>query len=444
VTAPPSTEPDPAVEVVVVAEPPASGARSARRHARAKGRRHRIGFVVAVVALAAAIPVLGYVGVAAILSSRGGRLVDTTVAPDQPGYEAIVEPTPVALVVQTDAGRLVSLTVLSLADPAGGGALLFVPPDTLTDSSTQAFGFDRLRGAFDVAGVEGVRGATAAVLNASFTDAIEVDASRLAALTAPVGPLRLNNPDDLDGENAEGEEVSFEAGPLELAPDQVGDYLSVLERGESDLNRLERHQLVWQAWIEAVAAAPDPATAVPGEGGTGLGRYLAHLATGTVLYQTLPVHPAGDGGDDGEGVEDGPSVEGGDDDAGFTPITADIAPLVARFVPLPTAASPGSRIRVRLLDGAGSPETVRAIVEPLVAAGAQIVAVGNADRFTYAATDVRYDSLIPREWADRMQAALATGEVTSSSFGTDAFDVTIVVGTDLVQRVTEQGATTTD
>jgi hypothetical protein len=452
-TAPPATEPDPATDLELESpvEPAleASGVRSARRHARAKGRRRRVGFVVAIVLLSAAIPVLGYVGVAAILSSRGGRLVDTTVAPDEPGYEAIVEPTPLALVVQTDAGRLVSLTVLSLADPQGGGAVLFVPPDTLTDPRTQAFGFDRLSGAFDVAGLDGVRTATANVLNASFTDAVEVDGPRLAALTAPVGPLLLNNPDDLDGETAEGDDVSFEAGPVELAPDQVGDYLAVLERGESDLNRLARHQLVWQAWIGAVAASPDPATAVPGEGGTGLGRYLAHLARGTVLYQTLPVHPAGEGqaesdGEGGEGGEDGEDGESGEGGAGFLPVEADIAPLVARFVPLPTASNPGSRIRVRLLDGAGSPETLRAIVEPLVAAGAQIVAIGNADRFTYAATEVRYESLTPRSSAEQMRTALGTGDVRSSAFGTDAFDVTIVVGTDLVQRVTEQGATTTD
>jgi hypothetical protein len=412
---------------------PPTGVRTARRTARTRRRRNRVVFAVTIVLLAAAIPALGYMGVSAILSSRGGRLVDTTVAPDEPGYEAIVGPTPVALVVQTDAGRLSGLTVLSLANPDGGGAVLFVPADTLTDPNTLAFGFDRLRGAFDVAGVDGVQGATANVINASFTDAIEVDGAQLAALTAPVGPLRIDNPDNLDGEDASGAEVSFEAGPLELAPDQVGAYLAMSDGNESDLNRLVRHQLVWEAWIAAVAAAPDPSTAVPGEGGTGLGRYVSHLARGAVVYQTLP-------------VDDAPSEAAGADapPAGFTEVAADLPALVARLIPLPTAAYPGSRVRVRLLDGAGSPETVRSIIEPLVVGGAQIVAIGNADRFTYAATDVRYDSLIPRARAEQMQAALGIGEVSETSFGTDAFDVTVVVGTDLVQRVAEQGATTTD
>jgi hypothetical protein len=433
VTAPATTEPEPVTHpdesAVAGAQPDftSTGVRTARRHAKARGRRNRIAFGLTIALLAAAIPALGFMGVTAILSSRGGRLVDTTVAPDEPGYEAIVEPTPVALVVHTEAGQLVALTVLSLASPEGGGAVLFVPADTLTDPTTQAFGFDRLRGAFDVAGVDGVRGATAGVLNASFTDAIEIDGTRLAALTAPVAPLRLDNPDDLDGEDAAGQAVSFDAGALELPADQVGAYLAMRDGGESDLNRLVRHQLLWEAWIAAVSAAPDPATAVPGEGGTGLGRYLGQLARGSVVYQTLPV----------DEMEPDVDVEA------FAPVESDLPGLVARLIPLPTAASPGSRVRVRLLDGAGSPEAVRAIIGPLVVAGAQIVAIGNADRFTYAATDVRYDSLTPRSQANRMRAALGIGEVSETSFGTDAFDVTIVVGADLVDRTTEQGATTT-
>jgi hypothetical protein len=444
VTAPPLIEPEPGTRPEPPAEEPTvepTGVRTARRHARAKGRRNRVVFALAIVALAAAIPALGYMGVSAILSSRGGRLVDTSVAPDEPGYEAIVEPTPVALVVHTDAGRLAGLTVLSLANPDGGGGVLFVPVDTLTDPSTQSFGFDRLRGAFEVAGADGVQRATANVLNASFTDVIEVDRAQLAALTAPVAPLRLDNPDDLDGQDAAGGEVSFEDGPLELAAENVGAYLAIREANESDLNRLVRNQLLWEAWIAAVAAAPDPATAVPGEGGTGLGRFIGQLSSGTVVYETLPVEEAGS---ENTG-EEAPAEDTGEADAaGFAVVDGDVPALVARLIPLPAAANPGSRVRVRLLDGAGSPETVRAIVEPLVIAGAQIVAIGNADRFTYAATDVRYDSLIPRERAEQMQAALAIGEVSETSFGTDAFDVTVVVGTDLVQRVTEQGATTTD
>jgi LytR cell envelope-related transcriptional attenuator len=423
---PPAVETDVEPEYVDEQEIAPTGARTARRRARTQRRRNRIALIVTTALLAAAIPVLGYIGARAILDSRGGRLVETRLEPGERGYEAIVEPTPLALVVHTEAGGLVGLTVLSLTSPDGGGAVLFVPPETYTGESTLAFGYDRLRGAFEVSGIDAVRQATANLLNASFTETFEVDGPQVAALVGPVSPLRFANPDDLRGEDAAGEVVRFDGGPVEVPADQMGLYLSLTRPGESDLNRLVRHQLLWESWLGAVAAAPDPATAVPGEGGRGLGHFIGRLALGTVVYQTLPVTE----------VED-PASEVNR----FDPIAAEIPPLVGRIIPLPTAANPGSRVRVRILDGTGDPAVARSIIEPLVVAGAQVVVIGNAERFTYAETDVRYDNLVPRERAERMQAALGVGTITPTSFGTDAFEVTVVVGADLASP--QQGAETT-
>jgi hypothetical protein len=100
---------------------------------------------------------------------------------------------------------------------------------------------------------------------------------------------------------------------------------------------------------------------------------------------------------------------------------------------------------VRILDGTGVPDAPRSIIEPLVRAGAQIIAIGNADRFTYAETEVRYDELqAEEESAQRIQAALGLGTIASTTFGTDAFDVTVIIGSDLANGATGQGAGTTD
>jgi hypothetical protein len=408
----------------------AVGVRTARRRQRERAKRRRVAFAVTIGLLAVSIPVLGYIGVQALLDSRGGRLVQATLAPDEPGYEAIVEPTPTALVVQLDQGRLSGLTVLSLTSPDGGGAVLFVPIETLTDPSTQAYGFDRLRTAYELTGLDGVRNALGLTLNMSFSDAAQVDAAQLATLVGPTAPLRFENPDDLRGEDANGERIRFEGGPIELPADQVGQYLALRPEGESDLNRMIRHQLVWQAWLGAVAAAPDPAAAVPGEGGSGLGHFIRRLAAGPVVYETLPVS----------------EVTAADGSTAFQPATGELPDLVARLVPLPTAASPGSRVRVRILDGAQNPAAVQDVIRTLVPAAAQIVVVGNADRFTYAATEVRYDPQAG-EAALRLNhflnEALGVGEPRAMSFGTDAFDVTVVIGRDLAPT-TEQGAETTD
>ncbi|MGH9245130.1 MAG: LytR C-terminal domain-containing protein [Acidimicrobiales bacterium] len=404
------------------------GVRVARRRERKRQRRRRVGFTATIALMGAAIPVLGYAGLQAVLDSRGGRLVEATLEPGAPGYEALVAPTPVALVVHHEDNALIGLTALSLADPDGGGAVMLVPGETLTGEATAGFGFDRLRVAFEVAGADGVRQAVANVMNAGFSEMVEIDGARLAALVGPVAPLRFENPDDLRGEDADGEPIRFDDGPIELAADEVGTYLAFQKEGESGLARLVRHQLVLETWIAAVANAPDPATAVPGEGGTGLGHFVGRLAQGSVVYETLPVAEV-------EAPSDGSDA--------FEPLTDEIPAFVARLIPLPSAANPGTRVRVRVLDGIGDPLAVRAVIERLVPAGAQITMIGNADHFTYAATDVRFDTQTPREWAQQMRDALGVGEVTDTSFGTDAFDVTVIVGRDLVEHL-EQGEGSTD
>ena len=79
----------------------------------------------------AAIPVLGWVGVKLIRDSKGGTYTATSSDPTQPGYEALVEPTPTALVVQRNAdGTPNGLTFIGLGNTKGGGSVMFVPLDT--------------------------------------------------------------------------------------------------------------------------------------------------------------------------------------------------------------------------------------------------------------------------------------------------------------------------
>ena len=59
-------------------------------------------------------------------------------------------------------------------------------------------------------------------------------------------------------------------------------------------------------------------------------------------------------------------------------------------MPFPTSATPGGRVRVRLLDGEGDPEHVLRVAPLVVPAGTEIVVVGNADAFDYETTEIRY------------------------------------------------------
>ena len=89
-------------------------------------------------------------------------------------------------------------------------------------------------------------------------------------------------------------------------------------------------------------------------------------------------------------------------------------------------------MRVRLLDGTGDPEHVIAAAPLVVPADSEIVVVGNADAFDY---DDHRDPLprpdASRPAAERLRDALGAGEVIDDPRQTDAFDVTIVLGTDV-------------
>jgi hypothetical protein len=233
---------------------------------------------------------------------------------------------------------------------------------------------------------------------------VVVDDARWAELVAPVAPLTIENPDTVG---------DFPAGTLSLTADQVGAYLAARGEAESDMARLYRQQLFFEAWASAVAASSDPA-AVPGEVDSGIGRFVRGLASGPRRVATLPV------------------VETSDGDTVRTEADADaVSALISELVPFPTASRPGGRVRVRLLDGSGNPDHVLTTAPLIVPVDSEIVVVGNADAFGYETTEIRYHHPTFKPAAEALRDALGAGTVIDDPRQTDAFDVTIVLGTDL-------------
>jgi hypothetical protein len=377
-----------------------SGARSRRRRREDRRRlRRRIGFASAVAVLAASIPALAVVGFGAVLDSTDGKVVDPVLDPDEPNFEAVVEPTPVALLVLADDDQVSSLTVLSLGRGDSGGGMLFVPVDTVVDGA-QGYGIDRLATAFALSGVQAGGELTGTVVGTSFDEVVALDQRELAQAVVAAAPLTLENPDDLD---------DFAAGPVELEAADVGAYLDARQDGESDLARLARHEVVWRALLDAWPDASDA-------DGSGLSRYLDVLSRGTVDYRTLPVTEVEGGGPEGETV--------------YQPEPSAVAQTVTELVPLPTSATPGDRVRVRLLDGGRRAGAVASAIARLVAAGAEITIVGNADRFDHESSSVLYGEGSPSGDAERLRDTLGVGSIEPVRVSSDAYDVTVVLGTD--------------
>jgi hypothetical protein len=412
---------------VVVADTPGRSARARRRrHNRRMHRLRVVGYTTVVVLLVAAIPVLAYVGFDTIAESHAGTLVHANLDPAAPGYEAVVEHTPVELVVQVNAAnQLVSLTVLSLAAGDQGGGVLFVPTETTV--TNEAGALDTLAGVYAAGGIVGVRRAAAALLDTSFDDAIQVGDERLGQLVAPITPLQFDNPDDVSADNL-ADDVQFAAGSLALDAGQVGPYLEARNRNESDLARLVRQQGLWTAWIDAIHNSADPGV-VPGEVTSGIGRFLRGLAAGAVQYAALPVEP--------------PSAPAEGAPETFTADVEALQQLLADLIPFPTSPAPGDRIRVRLLDGAQVGSTRAFALRDLVVAGGEIAVIGNAESFDNAETSIVYYDPINKDLAETIRDALGLGSIELQQADSDTIDVTVILGSDYARAHGASASATT-
>jgi hypothetical protein len=439
-----------------------TGERARQRALRQRQRRRQQRIVTAItVVLAMAIPILGYVGFHTVLTSTGGRRVEAQNDPAKPNFEANVIPTPVLLFEQADVEGVYSLTMLSLGQNDTGGAVLFIPVDTLaadvipavtttttststssdsgssssssssakskstttTSTTTTTTTTPPLNGAPSTTlanaylekGQPALAQLTANVIGTSFGDVSLLDDDQLAQFVAPTTPLTIDNPDRLVEVDAKGRTVTaFAAGEITLEAADVPHYLRLRNPGESDLSRLARQQLFWQQWLAAVKSSSDP-NVIPGETSSGFGRYVRGLSRGDVRFATLPASPQ----------------ESGDTEV-FVPDSAGIADLMTTMVPLPTSANPGDRVRIRLLSGVGPLDAAAMLQSNLIPPDAQLTIIGNADRFDYTETQIVYYDDGFAEAAAALQRRFGLGQVTQTTTPADTEDVTVIIGQDLV------------
>jgi len=374
-------------------------------------RLRSLAFALTLAVLVAAVPALAYAGVQMIRGSHAGRVVTRVTDPHAPGYEALVEPTPTALIIhKDDQGKAVGLVMLALGGTNGGGSAMFLPLNT--EVERRSYGIDRFGGTFAFGGQSTLVAQVSDIVRAGFADVVEVDDAKWAALTAKVAPIRVRNPDRI---SASG--VRFPAGPLALEPKQVGPYLAALNPGESELNRLERQQAFWRSWLEAVARSTDP-DVVPGETASGIGRYIRTLARGPVRLEAMAVQPDAKTPDRTLIVPDLPLVR----------------QTVADMVPFPVSPTPGARVTMRVLNGVDGGTIPAALVHKLVAGGASVTAIGNGRRFGQKTTVYEFREAAQRAGALLIMAALGgRGRLRQDPEASDAADVTIILGADLLE-----------
>ncbi len=381
----------------------------------------RIGFAAAVIVLIGSIPVLGRIGYRLVTESTDGVFISNRKSPTDPGYESEVVSTPTQLVLhQDDEGRPVGATVLSLSGTDGGGAVVFVP--LATEVRRPAFGVDRISRAYDVLaerppdGRKQVAVQVATLLNVGIDSVVEVDHRGWAQLVGPVAPLSITNPDPLV---VDGTEVP--SGPIELSAEQVGPYLAASRPGESPINALIRHELVWDAWLTEVGESGRD-DVVPGETTSGIGLFARTLADGPVTYSVVPTTPD-------------PETEGllrVDDEA--------LRAIVLAAVPIPDPATPGSRPTVRLLNGVSAEEIPAEIVQKVVQFGGSVSVIGNGPSFGRDDTTIVYSNPANEDYAELLKAVLGGGTVRLDPEAEESVALTVILGRDVVE---EASVTTT-
>lgn len=381
------------------------------RTKRSDSRWWRVGYPAVIVLLVVLVPVLVWTGLRVILDSTDGQLVKRVIDPTAPGYEALIEKTPTALVALTGPdNQLDSLALLSLtADGAGG--ILAIPSGTTLPSG---FGPLPMTTYFANGGIAGLSAAVGELLDLSFTESIVVSSTEWATLVAPYGSVPVTTPDPVrDAKDI----VVFQKGTIDLTPAQVWPFLSSKGSKESDLNRLVRQEAFWKGWLGKVRS---DSIQYPGLVSSGLGRFVTSLSRGQVSISTLPVVPL--------------LVV----PAGSPPLYAvqeQAAQLaVAAIVPFPEGA-PGGRPRVKVLDGTGRLNNGISAAIVIAASGAQVDVAGNSRSFDETTTQFIYYEGTSAETATKMRDALGIGEVVESKQSNSATDITVVLGADYLAVV---------
>ena len=391
---------------------PTGPRRGPRRRSTENLRRRRAVLLAGIGALTVAGTGLAVVGLSEVRTSTAGRY-EETLGPADPGYQAYVVPTPTMGVLHQAAdGGLAGAALLALESGDDGGSVIVVPPATIMSGPD---GTTTVADVFRDEGAEAAAEALGVAVTVGVADHVLVDDAQWAQLVGPVGGVEVA----LDTPVGD-----WPAGPVTLDPAEVGPFLAARDEGETDLERVARQELFWNAWLASVGEECE--SALPGEVGSGLGRFVLGVARGGSAAE-LPVRRD----------ESGDAVL-------FRPDAGRIGEFVSLTVPYPLAATPGGRVRVRLLNGTGDPDMSVAAARALVASGAQISIVGNATSFDVAETSLVYFGEDRATLADWLRANLGGGRVEEVPNGQDGqvssddeIDVTVILGEDAEDLIGE-------
>lgn len=326
------------------------------------------------------------------------------------GTPANTQP-PILLAQQDAAGNAVSLTLLIPAAKNKGGAILLIPPGTMTEVA--GLGLEPVGKSLGLGGAQRLDATVENLLGASIAEVLALDEARLTAMAQPAGPLTVNVPERVETVDAQGRvNILYEPGPRKIQPQDVNAFMAVKGQA-SDLSRLARHQALWDAWLARIRQDDKAAPATP----PGLHKAFLALAAAEpedVVTRVLPVQALGATPEDGELYQV-------DDEA--------VRQLVATLFPGRESGA-AARPRLQILNGTGAVGLAQKVSDRLLPLGVEVKLTGNAGRLDYQETQIVFYRREDEEVAQRVQKALGVGKLVLSRNPLDVVDVTVIVGRD--------------
>jgi len=345
-------------------------------------------FVAAELTLAMSIPFLAIAGYHALLDSRAGRFVEQPNEHD-PGWRALVDPSPLTAVVETDRGEITGIGLLAGTVSGGmGGTIILVPGAVLVDG-------EPLSARLPADAVAALSGALRLRVNA-----IEhVDTLRWSAILGDK-TYEVANPDPVLDELGQ---PLLSVGPMLVGGDNAALFLGRTAPGADPVTLLFRRRLFWSALLADPPESQSPDSADP------LLAAIDAVVGSSARVVDLPLL--------------------GERDAPLLDLEATEA-LVRDVVAVPAGAHPGDRLQVRVIDRTGVAD-LTAIAAEVASTGSEVVEIGNAPEFDGGLTHL----VVPNGLDDPGigELALLTGATTVQDDDVDVDAVvTLLIGADFI------------
>ncbi|MEZ5378772.1 MAG: hypothetical protein R2733_19885 [Acidimicrobiales bacterium] len=342
-------------------------------------------FVVLEVMLLLSVPLLGYFGGRALLSTKAGTFTSQP-EPGEPGWHALVDPSPVVAIAEVLDDRVTGLVVV--AEPGqgtAGGALIMVP------GALQLADGRRLS---ELSPSDALAGLSVE-LRLGFTETYVVSPTDWAAVIGDKA-YEIDNPDPIAG--ADGELV-FPVGRVTVDATTAAVFLGASEVGTNPLSLLYRRELFWQALLADPPTTIDPVAVL-----------IEQVTAGTERIDDLPTEQL-----DNERVIDPEGAEA----------------LINTVVPLPSGSQPGDRVAIRVVDRSGQHDT-QAIALALGALGLEVTEIANAAIFDDGPTQLVVPSSVDIEAMRELAADLGADTVSPDPVDeTELSTVVLLVGNDI-------------